>query len=165
MPPVTFEVVLDCVDKVEATLASMLPADQLKLLPDAKTMAAAPVTALPLSVVVLLKLAVSDRVSVPAPSVVGPLKLEVPPTLILPPASVMELPNDAAPAMVRAPLFTVVVPRSVAVLARDRLPPDKVILASEASPMPNCAPVAIETEPAPDPMYRLVVEVGAVLLL
>ena len=165
IPPVTFEVVLDCVVKVEATVASMLPADQLKVLPDAKVIAPAPVTVLPLSVVVPLKLAASDRVSVPAVSVVGPMNVEVPPIFTLPPLIVVELPKDAVLPMVRVPPFTVVVPRSAAVSVRDKLPPDKVILASEASPLPNCVPAVIETEPAPEPMYRLVVEVGAALLL
>src|SRR3974390_840884 len=83
VPPVTVDVDPIGVVSVEATVLSMVPADQFSVL--VMVTAPAPVNTPPVMPVVPLKVEAAPSVTVPPLILVVPLKFEVPPTFNVPP--------------------------------------------------------------------------------
>src|SRR5262249_19780059 len=107
VPPVTVDVEPIGVLSVEATVASMVPADQFSVL--VMVIAPAPVNTPPVMPVVPLNVEAPPRVTVPPLILVVPLKFEVPPTVSVPPLKVLVAPlNVDAPARVSAPADEIV---------------------------------------------------------
>ena len=132
VPPVTFDVEPSGVVSVEATVLSMVPADQFSV--PVMVIAPAPVNTPPVIPVVPLNVEAPAKVTAPPLILVAPPKFEVPATVNVPPLIVVVAPlNVEAPAKVRAPAAEIVkLASQVSVFALSPAAPTVTVPAAEA---------------------------------
>src|SRR5215471_798998 len=106
VPPVTVAVEPSGVVSVEATVASMVPADQFSVL--VMVIAPAPVSRPPVKPVVPLNVEGPPRLTVPPLMLVVPVKFELPATVNAPPLILLVAPLNLEKPKVRAPAEEIV---------------------------------------------------------